>query len=506
MSWAGWVPSPNLHPYKNSHATGVGTIGPAYETLLAYRFDPGFDFRIDFEVRPMLAERWEQPDRTTYVFHLRRGVKWHDGEELTAQDVVYSYDYARDPRNAFPVVTGQLTQADKIEAPDRYTVRITTRRPIATFLESLADLSMYILPKHVADRGDDFTRVTIGSGPYKVGSFNPSGSSVFVKNPDYWQAGKPYVDRLEVLWGVDDSAKLASFVAGKNDLYTAADRRQFEPVLKAKPGIEFVQRRQDVGVGLLPKLDQPPFNDIRIRKAVHLTVDRQDLNNALAFGEGTINPPGVPGFKTGWSIPQEELLQLPGYRKPKEEDLAEARRLLAEAGHTDGFKTTALYPSGGVVMPRVAEAMSGQLKKLGIELVLDPRDNATSKKREVAGEYEAIITPLGYASLKSALPDHLHSRGSLNKIGLSDPKLDALLDAIPATFEVDKRKQVALELQRYLLEQVYFVPTIELTAYATWQPWVHGYNPSVNWVVVIAGQDTVNTLWLEQEKMPADRR
>ena len=487
----------NMHPFKQRGAGERRTGGPVYDLLLSYKFEAGSNYEVNYEVVPWLAERWEQPDPTTYLLHLRKGVKWHDGEPFTAGDVVFSYQFIRDPANTFPLAS-LFAIAQSIEKVDDYTVRIVTKGATPFLLQRLADLNMFIVPKHVVERGDDLNKVAIGTGPFKLKSLDPASKNEYTRNPDYWRAGKPYLDGLVVHWKLDEASRLAAVIARELDIWTAPDKKQAENVAQTTRDVVVTPVTPGQGEAVLMRLDRPPFNDIRVRRAVHLALDRDGLVKTAANGEGTINPPGVPGHKQGFAIAPEELMKLPGYRQPKDQDLAEAKRLLAEAGYPSGLKATLLYGRDRSTEARLAEPVADSLRRGGIEITLGGRTQPEVLKALQEGSFEAALDLTHSMLPNERLYLFMHSKGSRNTFGLADPNLDRILESIDVATSSADQKRLALELQRHLLDNLYLIPTIEFPAYEIQQPWVRGLvmHQSVGSFV-----DQVNstTTWFDQE-------
>ena len=498
------ISEPNhLNPYVSASTADRRGMGPIYESLLQVKSELGTDYRIEYASNPWLAEKWEQPDPTTYIFAIRRGVKWQDGADFTGEDVVFSFNYGRDPANAF-AIRRTLDGIKNVELLDPYRVKITLTAPSNAFLRNLADQNLMILPKHVHDRGDSFQKVAVGTGPFVLKEFAPGKLSSFTRNSNYWQPGKPNPEGVECLYSLDRAAMLAAFAAQEIDLLHVNDRPQLNTLLQTLPKTQWEGFQGELLVHLYPKSNQPPFDDVRVRRAMHLAIDREGLVKAATFGEGLAAPPVVPPNKTGYAIPPEELAKLPGYRTPKEIDWEEARRLLPEAGYPSGFKTSILYSRQHTITPRMAEPIASHLGKVGIEGVLDGVPTATFNKRESDGDYEVMFGTFADSTFTRPRT-YLHSTGSLNKAGIKDPELDRLLDIIDQESDTAKVKAAALALQRLMLDKVYAIPGAMLPAYATWQPWVHDYHFNRGSAEFI-DQLTAARIWLDVGQMPAKRK
>lgn len=499
--------SETLMPHKAAGTAGRAVLGPVYESLLSYdyRIENGkvIDYRADWPVVPWLAERWEQPDDTTYIFYLRRGIRWQDGVEFTAEDVVFTYNLVRDPKNAFQT-RGNLAAVDAVSALDTYTVKVTTRQPNPIFLTMLADPVMMILPKHVSDKGESFDDVAVGTGPFKLKSFDRASSSTYTRNESYWQSGKPFLNGIEVFFNLDRSARNAAFITKKVDLRAAEDKVQFETIMKAVPDAKSGTAMNENQETLFLKVDRRPFDDVRLRRAIDLAVDRQELVKLAAFEVGVINPPAMHGGQ-GWAIPQEELLKLPGYRQPKDADLAEARRLLTEAGYAAGIAFSVVFNSERTSTGKIAEVLAGQLKRAGITMTLKGMPTAEWAKVAQEGSYEAVMDYAGNMRPMQRQFDYLHSKGPLHSMGFNDPQLDRFIDIQRESQDANQRKEAALGMQRLLLEQVYIIPTIAVGVFQLWHPWVRDYVYNMGSSEVIDLQNVAG-VWLNTEQMPSERR
>lgn len=492
-----------LNPYKGATYPENLTFAWSHDTLVNYDYKPGEDYRIDYAVVPWLAESWDQPNATTYVFHLRKDVRWHDGKPFTAADVVFSYEFMRDPQYGFGVVGSNLAVADKIERVDDYTVRITTKEPSAEFVQTLAANEMKLLPKHLFDEGGAqrfLETPVVGTGAYKITSYDRLKGVKYVRNEDYWMKGKPYMEGADLYYGLDESALLAAFKAQKTDFYNVNSKAEIDALRAMMPEVQWRPIVMPYNYSLYMRLDRPPFSDIRVRRAMHLVIDRQSLNKTITAGEGVINPPAGLAIKKGWGIPEDELMKLPGFRQPKDQDIEEAKRLLTEAGYPNGFKTSIKLVKTWNVVPAIAEAVSGQVRRIGIEMPLNPMDLGMWQDDVRKGNYEVFTHNGAWALPNKRLYQYYYSKGADNKMPINDPKLDQLIDAQNAELNVEKRKQLNIQIQRLVLENLYSIPGIDWVSYAVWQPWVHDYVPNYGSQAYIQNPMTA---WLEASKIPS---
>ena len=493
----------HLNWYQEGGGAAGVTFGPIFEGLVSFEYAPGKDYRQDLRVIPAIAESWQRTDDTTYVFKIRQNAYWHDGDQVTANDVVFTYNYVRDPKNTV-ALGSSLASIDKLEAPDPFTLRMTTKGVAPNLLRDLSERSLVILPKHVADKGTRFEDSGVGSGPFKLEKYDRAGGATYVRNDKYWLPDSPYIDRLKINWPLDNSALLAAFATGQNDVLQIQDQPQLDAAKAIKPDLQYGEYVGDNEDAFYMRVDRKPFNDIRVRRAIHLGTDRQNVLNILMGGKGVLNPPAMNGARTGWVIPQDELVKLPGYRAPKEQDIAEAKRLLAEAGYLQGLKFNMKFNQTHTRAPKLSEVLSAQLKQVGVDAVLSPVERASFFRDQKDGNFDAYVDTIGRFEPVANWRAQFHSgpSGSQNGGMINDTDLDALLDQFDKNLNEEEQKRLYIQIQRLLLDKVYAVSTVAPINFAAWQPWVRDY------VFNAAGQSyplNYQTLKLDLNRVPKDR-
>jgi len=359
---------------------------------------------------------------------------------------------------------------------DSHTVRITTKGQTPIFLDDLTGVTVNMLSKKAFERGVDFEKETIGTGAFMLKEFDRRSGATFVKNPNYWRPNMPYLDGVKLFYGVDASTSMAAFSAGKNDVVKLPDKIQAETLTSVNPQARLESYTQDTADGLRLRVGRPPFNDVRVRRAVHLALDRQAMIDTITFGLGTINPPAMQGNrKDGWSIPTEELMKLPGYRQPKDADIAEAKRLLAEAGYPSGPEVRAMHEKDNSRAAQNFEIAAAQLGKAGFRVKLDMREDAAFLKLELDGDFDITMGSVD-SRPEADWANKLHSKGKLNPLpDVNDPELDRIIEAQAIELDVAKRKALWIQLQRLMLEKLYTVPLITQVGFIVSQPYVHGW-------------------------------
>ena len=404
-----------------------------------------------------LASGWAvNADGSEYTFTIHDAT-WHDGQPVTADDIVFSLDRIADP-DAIRSRTDALREVydqGTAEALDAKTIRVPLKFPAALFLTNLATDYMKMYPKHVAEgltaeEMDLPSTFNVGSGPWIIKDFQVKISVEYERNPDYFKPGRPYFDGLKTTWIRDISRALSSLQVGQvstteglSPSYRRDDGFQIEQDTKGR--IVFIPGPKVSGQWFLVYPDQTPFDDPRVRRAMFLGVDRQNIVN-IAYCGGEAGCSAVVGtfFPPGLVEDPAALTDVPGYRVPKDQDIAEAKALLADAGYPDGFSIEANIGSSGLAVTQW-EIISEQLRKdLGVDLTLNPVDTATYQVHMREGTYPLTQSPFSILiSDPSDVFNQIYSQGvNRNPTGWSDARLDEIIDA--QAREVDTEKRQAL--------------------------------------------------------------
>lgn len=477
--------------------------------------DPEADYRADGKYAGELAESWSQLDPRTYLFNLRRGVKWHDGADFTSKDVVWSWAHWGD-RTSDRRLRTVADNTEKIEAVGTHQVRLVLKKGDPDFLTEVALPDFKILPAHVAENAGNptgdalkelYEKTVIGTGPMKLRTFDRRRHLETERFEDYWR-GRPYLDGTRCVFGLERSGVQAAFIARELDFASLDDRVQFDTIKGVAPDTKRMRYISAHNWGLQFNVQRKPFEDVRVRRAVHLAMDRQKLQDAATFGEGLIPAPApiLPTLtRAGWGMPIDEAMKLPGWRQPKEQDLAEAKRLLAEAGYPNGFKTAIIFRRGISHPTTQTEPVASQLKAIGIEAeakVMEPglyADQVYNRK-----DFEVINDGMtaGYAIASTAY-SKFHSKGASNYGQVNDPELDRLIEAAMGEPEREKRNQLFIQMQRIITDKVYYAPIVTLAQFVALQPWVYELFPSQS---VSPELLDAARLWMDVNTMPEGRR
>jgi peptide/nickel transport system substrate-binding protein len=487
-----WDPPHFDHDLTISYKTHI-PMTFTHSRLLKHKAGPGVQPGT-FPLEGDLAESWQQVNETTYVFKLRRGVKWQpkppvNGREFTADDVLYSVERFRTVKgnaNAY-----MLKSLDKVEAVDKHTVRFTLKEPFAWFLDVLANpMAVAIIAKECVDKFGDLKKpeAVVGTGPWMLDSYRPNVGMTLVRNPNYFVPGLPYIDRIEIAVDEDNASRMAAFLSGKYDLgwefpgqINRTDWVQIKDSLKQKrPTLRTAEFPANVMSHISMRTDQKPFSDVRVRRAISHAIDRQGIIDAVAEGVGAFNA-AVPAALKEWSLPVDQLGEGAKYFKY---DPKEAKRLLAEAGYPNGFPGTICFTTyGSTVLVDSMQIILKNLKDVGIEAKLDQK------------EYGAYISTCFYGKFDSMTygpqtpflePDNFlfgqYYPGELkNQSHINDPVVADMLVRQRRTFDVAKRKEIIHDIQRHLAQQQYYVATNSGVYIAVWENALKNYGPNLGY-------------------------
>jgi peptide/nickel transport system substrate-binding protein len=473
----------HFDPHLTINVRTQSTLSFVYSKLVRHKVGadvpPG-----TFIIEPDLAERWEELDDTTYVFHLRKGVKWHhkppvNGRELVAEDVKFTFDRLLTEKGS--VNRYLLDSVEHIEVVDRYTVKFLLKEPYVWFISVMAyPTSMWIIAPEVVQQYGDLKKVetAIGTGPFILERYEPNVKTVFKRNPDYYRDGQPYVDGVEWLVINDESTGLAMYRTGQLDCGPGTNWQVRQPDLealkKSHPHLVYQDIQAINAQTIWMRTDKPPFNDVRVRRAISHAIDRQGMIEAV-WVRGELPPAVAPGLAE-WSLPVEQLSEGAKYYRY---DPKEAQRLLAEAGHPKGFKTT-LTASGGYGRDLLdaVQMVLRDLKEVGIEAELKLQEYGAYQATTGQGRFEGMaMGPYGVGwEPDSALygpytPDYPRNRGHVN-----DPKLAAMVKEQRRLKDPQARKQLIFDIQRYAAEQQYYIYLASLITTSSWQPYMKNYS------------------------------
>ncbi len=457
----------NLDPHVATAFSSFQVLDLVYEGLL--RLNPR-----TLSLEPNLAESWTvSPDGLEYTFTLRRDATFHDGSAVDATDVKYTIDRILNPATRSPQASF-LAPVREVAIVNPFVVKITLRQASASFLSLLAGPGRGIVPLNFEDKVGDPRVKTMGSGPFQLAEF--STSSVRLTRYDrYWRKGEggtrlPYLDAVTYRVIPDPATLRAAIRAGELDLIvgfgvdlTAAK------TLGGVPDLQVLSAR-DLSYSLLGiQNERPPFNDVRVRQALSMAVDRNALIQVVYSGRGTPAGPIPPSLADWKPIPAN---QLPNYRP----DPARSRRLLAEAGHPQGVAIKMMPIATVPEAVQMAQVLREQLAPAGFSVEIEQVDFATFLARWRGSQFDTFVSLNG----GSIDPDvhlyrHIYSSGSTNVFKFKDAAVDQLLDQARVTADPAKRLQLYTQLQRSIAERVPFLFLAYADLYAVTRTRVNGF-------------------------------
>jgi peptide/nickel transport system substrate-binding protein len=487
-----WDP-PNFDPFQTiSYKTHIA-LSFTHSRLLKHKAGPSVAPGT-FPLEGDLAESWTQPNETTYVFKLRKGVRWHNkppvnGRELTADDVVFSVNHfltVKGNANAY-----MLKAVDKVEAPDKYTVKFTLKEPFVWLLDMLSNPhAVAIVAKEVLDKHGDFKKheTVIGTGPWMLDSYRPNVGLTYVRNPTYFLPGLPYIDRIEATVDEDNASRMAAFLSGKYDLgwefvgsIARVDWVQIKGTLaQRRPNLKTVEFPSPVMNHISMRTDQKPFSDVRVRRAMSLAIDRKAIIDSAYEGVGVLNPPVAAALKE-WAIPFDKLGEGARYYKY---DPAEAKRLLAAAGYPNGFPGTMCFTTYGTpVLVDIMQLVQKDLKAVGIDVKIDQKEYGAYIATCFYGKFESMTfgPQTGFLEPDNFLFGQYYPEELKNQSHINDPVVADMLVRQRRTLDPAKRREIIYDIQRHLAQQQYYVQMPSTVFVAVWEGALKNYAPNMGY-------------------------
>ncbi len=379
----GWDTDPvYLIPFGSDATAVYAATVFLYEGLL--RWDK------DLNVQPSLAESYTIPDDHTYVFKLRQGVKFHTGKEMIGEDVKYSIELQKTPPPP-GADSGFYPAIDHVEVVDNYTVKIVMAKPDQSLLGYLAwSRFSGIIPKGAYDTVDLKTK-EVGTGPFKIQEFVPQDHITFVRNPDYWRPGLPYLDQITGKILADEQSRVAALRAGQIDGCTiGADSALVlanDANVSVITGVQVEFQELEIKIPGGPK---KPWNDVRVRQAVNYAINRQEIIDKVYGGHAVYSSKIAPGYGD-WAPTDADLKAT--WEKT---DINQAKQLLAQAGFANGFSVTLNSIANPVEYTQIAQLVKQQLQAVNINVTVQPQEIGTFVTHDGDGSFEWESTGRGF--------------------------------------------------------------------------------------------------------------
>lgn len=449
-------------PHRDAGYPGLIVMSAVYNGLLRTRTPIGTDFKVEADLTTGLPE---QPDNKTYIYKLNPGTKWQNadptnGRELTSDDIKKNFDRMVTNQPDY-VLRPMFEMIDKVETPDKLTVKVTLKEPYGQFLVNTADIWAKVIPPELYD-GDKAKVKPVGSGPFIFKDAKQGVGQTLDRNPEYFRKGQPYVDGIDLTIVTDASVRAASFKAGNLDTLIGA-AAQIMIQLKDEYKDANYDKRFSVMNPVMINNSQPPFNDPRVRRALYAAMDPA-LITKLAFQDlAEIGQP-LPAWLKRYNIPADKI--------PKR-DIKTAKDLLSAAGQSNLSFTDKTFQGGAASFGTLQ--LQQAFKEAGVDMQIKEMEWADWRKNVygVKGDFEITIGgEFDYISPDRQLYNAFYSKGSANNRHVNDPELDKML--IDARRELDTAKAT----DKYKTISQYLVDN----AISLWMPQGLGWVGTQKWV------------------------
>jgi ABC-type transport system substrate-binding protein len=493
-----WDP-PGIDPRFTQSVGLFQFAGLTSSRLLRYAFPDEATGTTDFSLKGDLAESWQSSaDHRIWTFKLRQGVKWQNvpplnGRELVAADVKYCYEqYAKEGVQSFT-----FQEIEGMETPDKHTLRVHLKTPNSLFPQNVAESVTIIFSREVLEEDGDLKKRLIGTGPFILKEHTRKVRVVLQRNPDYYDKGRPYLDEYVILSTPETATRVAAFRTGQSDFISLASPSEVEVVRKTNPNaVAQTYKNVLTPFGISLAQDRPPFNDVRVRRAISMAIDRQKQVDTIYEGHGMV----------GWGVPYIYYQDTP----PTAKDLGpwwqyrpeDAKKLMAEAGHGKGFATTLFYYEYFPQMTSQVQVVQQDLKKnLNIDIKITKLDYTTYYGRYVDGKWDGMSWGFqsGHAvGLDERTYMYMHSKSTKNFFRVNDPVIDELTTKLRRTPDRAEQRTITRKIVDREHDQVLRM----------WMPYDNGFlvtQPHMRNGAALAvrrtdayGSPTIARVWLDK--------
>lgn len=364
----------SLDPLNN-----IGANGDIFATEILFSSLVRPDPKGSVELVPGLADRWTvSPNRHDYTFHIRDNARFSNGDPVTADDVKFSLDRFGDPKTN-PILPTLALGYKVTEVVDKSTVIVHLSQQVSAFLDNISIFPAFIVPKKLVEQqGAKFFRKPLGSGPFMIKEWLLGSHITFVRNPYYWETGKPYLDEVRYDFTVDDNARMLALRTGQAQ---AVDGVPFSDIdsLKSNSAVSVQASAVPYFEGIALNTTRPYLADLKVRQALQYAIDKESINKVVFAGVGTIPNSILPALRYD-ATPQ----QLPPYPY----DLAKAKQLMAQSGFPKGFSTTLQYPAGFAYYSKLSLILQAAWQQIGVNVKLILLDQGTETSRFYKMDYD----------------------------------------------------------------------------------------------------------------------
>jgi peptide/nickel transport system substrate-binding protein len=449
---------PSLSPHEESTVATVEPMSACYSNLVY--FDPMKKRESLDTIIPELAEKWSWQDNyRNLVFLLRKDVKWHDGKPFTARDVKHTFDIVRGAPDADAKVRINprklwYDNVEHIEAPDPHTVVFRLKRPQPSLLLLLASGYSPIYPAHVPLA--DLKTTCVGTGPFKLKDYRPGEFVEYVKNPDYFIKGRPYLDGVKWIHIKDRSTQIAALQAGQLEVAGRGwNKSNVEAAKKGKPDLVVIEADSNVNDNVLVNAKRAPLTDARVRRAINLALDRNAYLVGPRQGAATFGGAMQPKPTGVWGLPTAEVAKLPGMGDPVKQK-AEARKLLAEAGFgpNNPMKLTVSTRALAIYVD-TASWMVDQLRQVGIDAILEQIETGVWHPKMTRLDFQVALNLTGTAvdDPDAMYFENYRCGSQRNFSGYCSEEIDRLMVEQSQTLDRTKRMALVNEIDRKLQQE-----------------------------------------------------
>jgi peptide/nickel transport system substrate-binding protein len=399
---------------------------------------------------PSLAERWTvSPDGKTYTFYLRPGLRFSNGQPLTAEDVAWTLNRFGNPKinSIMAAVAGGFGNATVV---NNTTVRVQLIRPVAAFLYDISIWPAFILPKNLVEKeGASFFNHPVGTGPFMVQSFVKGSYITFVRNPYYWESGKPYLNSVRYNFVTDSNTRILALESGSAQEMDVVPFSQVN-TLRSTKNIDVQSAKVPLFLGLWLNHARAPFADLNVRKAIQYAINRPLINKEIFTSLGQI--PNTVLMSFALDAPDSVV-------KPYPYDLAMAKTLMAQSKFPHGFSTTLTYPAGTDFYRQLALALQQEFGAIGIKVRLIEQDTATVTNDWFTRAYDMVFPFASFTSditVPDEYADFLANWGN-GFFGFDsnwrDPAINAMVLRFESTLNASERAKEWAQIQQALMNQ-----------------------------------------------------
>ncbi|TXL77718.1 ABC transporter substrate-binding protein [Vineibacter terrae] len=461
-------------------------------------------------LRGELAESWEwEANPLALVFKLRRGIMWPEKpgvmktREFVADDVVFSFNRLNtSPRKQ----ADYFDFVDRVEARDRHTVVFHMKAFNAEWGARFGwGYNSAIVPKELVDAGPSNWKNATGTGPFQIAEFVQGGFQTYVKNPDYWDKERigntdyrlPFVDKVTYRTIKDTATQLTALRSGKLDILESVGWRSVDELKKSAPTLLWSKRLSTLGQYVALRVDSKPFDDIRVRRALNMAVNKDEI--VAAYYGGNAEMLGFPMY-TDWTGYYQPLAEMPpSVKQLFTYDPQKAKELLKDAGYPNGFTTKMQFctcsPAHGDLAPMIA----AYLEKIGVRIELQPMEyGAFLSAMTTRKNAPMYLMNKGHTNPTMTIRTNFVTGQLWNPSQWSDAAFDRKMADVYATRDEAERQRMLREMTVHMLDQAPYIwlPTAYL--YAAWWPWVKNYDGELSVGAVRPGPIYAR-IWIDQE-------